>query len=58
MADLPNEEKLSLAIGMSTNFLSSNQEDYIHSLSVTCAMSFQPQDNYEQIARKSACTFL
>jgi hypothetical protein len=32
----------------------SNWEAYICSLSVTCTMSFQPQDNYKQIACKSA----
>ena len=54
MADLPDKEKSSLNIGTSANFLSSNREAYICSLKVTCTMSFQPQGNYKQIARKSA----
>jgi hypothetical protein len=54
MIYLPDKEKLSLGIGMGANFLSSNWEAYIHSLSVTCAMSFQTQNNYEQIACKLA----
>jgi len=54
MADLPDKEKSSLNAGTSANFLLSNREAYIRSLKVTCTMSFQPQDNYEQIAHKSA----
>jgi hypothetical protein len=53
VADIPDKEKSSLDIGKSTNFLSSNQETYIHS-KVTFTMFFQPQDNYEQIAHKLA----
>ena len=54
MAESPDKEKLSLDIGTSANVLLSNGEAYIRSLKVTCTMSFQPQDNYEQIAHKSA----
>jgi hypothetical protein len=58
VADLPDKEKLSLNIGTSANFLLSNREAYIRSLKVMCTMSFQPQDNYEQMARKLALFFI
>jgi hypothetical protein len=47
MADLPDKEKLSLNIGTSANFLSSNREAYIRALKVTLI----------RMPRRHACIF-